>query len=68
MSHTAFQADGQISRLNIIALTEEIGERLRFGLDSDRAATPMHLLQLMMQFQRAEHPGNGDVAHARDSD
>ena len=55
MSHTVLQADGQISRLHTIALSKEIGERLRCGMDSDRTVAPLHLLKLMIQFQRAEH-------------
>jgi hypothetical protein len=58
MSHTALQADGQIGRLHTLSLSEEIGERLHFDMDSDRTVTPPHLLQLMTQFQRAEHPGD----------
>jgi hypothetical protein len=58
MSHTALGDDGQLGRLHTIALSKEIGERLRFDLDSDRTDTPLHLLQLMTQFQRAEHPGD----------
>lgn len=58
MSHTARQGDGQISREHTLALSKEIGERLRLGMDSERTVTPLHLLQLMTQFQRAEHPGN----------
>jgi hypothetical protein len=56
MAHTALQADGQISRPYIIALSKEIGERIRFGMDSDRTVAPLYLLKLMTQFQRAEHP------------
>jgi hypothetical protein len=58
MSHTALQADGHISRLHTIAVSKEIGERLRLGMDSERTVTPLHLVQLMTQFQRAEHPGD----------
>ncbi len=58
MSHTALQADSQISRLHTLSLSKEIGERLRFDLDLDRTVIPLHLLQLMTQFQLAEHPGD----------
>jgi hypothetical protein len=51
MSHTALQADGQISRLHTLSLSKEIGERLRFNLDYYRAVTPLNLLKLMTQFQ-----------------
>jgi hypothetical protein len=60
MSYTALQADGQISRVHTMALSKEIGERLRFGLASERTVTPPHLLKLMTQFQLAEYPGNSD--------
>ena len=55
MSHTALQAAGQISRLHTIALSTEIGEQLRFGMASERTDAPLQLLQLMTQFQLAEH-------------
>jgi hypothetical protein len=58
MSHIVLQADGQISRLHTIALSKEIGELLRFGMDSDRTVAPLHLLKLMTRFQRAEHPAD----------
>jgi len=58
MSHTAPQRDGQISRLHPLSLSKEIGERLRFNLDSDRTVTPLHLIMLTTLFQLAEHPGN----------
>jgi hypothetical protein len=55
MSHTALQAHGQISCLHTLSLSKEIGERLRFYLDSDRTLTPLHLLKLMTLFQLADH-------------
>ncbi len=54
MSHTLPRGDGQISRLHNMALSEEIGERLRFYLVSDYNDTPLRFLMLIEQFQRAE--------------
>ena len=51
MSQTAPQGDGQISRVNCIAIRAEIGERLRSELDRNLTDTPMQLLQLMRRFQ-----------------
>lgn len=51
MFQTAPQGDGQISRVNCMAIREEIGERLRSELDQDRTDTPLQLLQLMKRFQ-----------------
>jgi hypothetical protein len=53
MSHTAPQGDGRISRVDNMALSEAIGERLRSDLDRDRTDTPTHLLQLMQRFKQA---------------
>ena len=58
MSHTKLQADGQISHVHTKALSQEIGERLRFGMYPDRTVIPVHLLKLMAQFRLAEYPGN----------
>ena len=54
MSHTAPQGDRQISRVHTLSLSKEIGERLRFNLDSDRAVAPLHLIKLMTLLQRAD--------------
>jgi hypothetical protein len=54
MSHTAPKGDGSISREHSLALREEICERLRANLDLDSTDTPLHLLQLMKQFQSAQ--------------
>jgi hypothetical protein len=51
MSQSPPKGEGQISHVNSIALREQIGERLRFELDSDRIDTPLHLLELMKRFQ-----------------
>jgi hypothetical protein len=40
MSHTAL-SDGHISRVHNMAICEEIGERLRPLLDTDRTDTPL---------------------------
>jgi hypothetical protein len=58
MSLTALQAVGLIGRLHTLSLSEEVGERLRCNLDSDRTVTPPHLLKLMTQFQLVEHSGD----------
>jgi hypothetical protein len=57
MSHTAPQGDGRISRVDNMALSEAIGERLRSDLDRDRTDTPTHLLQLMKRFKQASRVG-----------
>jgi hypothetical protein len=54
MSPTAPKSDGQISHAHNMALRREIGERLCFNLDADPADTPLHLVQMMKRFQRAE--------------
>jgi hypothetical protein len=54
MTHTPPKGDVQIGRAHNLALCQEIGERLRFDLDADPADTPVHLVQMMERFQRAE--------------
>lgn len=50
MSCTTPQDEGQIGRVNSMALREEIGERLRCDLDRAQTDTPPHLLQLTKRF------------------
>ncbi|MDB6147442.1 MAG: hypothetical protein JWO45_1106 [Spartobacteria bacterium] len=51
MTYTAPQGDGQISRVHSMALRQEIGERLRSGLDRDLTEMPLRLLLLIKRLR-----------------
>ncbi len=53
MTDATHQGDGQISRVNNLALRQEVGERLRYSLDLDIGEMPLHLLLLMERLSDA---------------
>jgi hypothetical protein len=56
MTYSARQDDGSIDRVNNLALSKEIGERLRISLDQKRIEMPPNLVALVKQLRLSEVP------------